>query len=283
MMLFAASSPKIGATISVSSSGKEERRHEVTRERCIITIGGNETKRPANAFILSDFVRRAGGPDARIVIIPSASEVPERRVAQYTRVFRSLGARNIVAVHAERGSVTAEELGSIRTATGVFVVGGDQRVLMAALRSTGCVDAIREAVEHGAVYAGTSAGASAATQTMIARSVTEQGPDVCEFDEGLGLVSHVIIDQHFSERGRLPRLLFASTENNLPGVGIDEDTAVVWTGEGSLEVTGSGRVTIVAPENGTGSGRAYRLRILDPGTKYELPPEESLEETEAVA
>jgi len=255
----------------------------LTRERCIITIGGNETKRPANALILSDFVRRAGGREARLVIIPSASEVPEKRVSQYTRVFRSLGARNIVSVHAERGTVTAEELATIRNATGVFVVGGDQRVLMSALRSTACDEAIRDAVERGAVYAGTSAGASAATQTMIARSAEEVGRDVCEFGEGIGLVPHVIIDQHFSERGRLPRLLFAAAEHNLPGVGIDEDTAVVWSEAGSLEVTGRGRVTIVDPESITGSARSYRLRILEAGETHQFTPAEEVEESEAVA
>lgn len=211
-----------------------------------MAIGGNESKRGTRSSILGSFVRRAGGGDARIVIIPSASEEPRARAAHYTYIFRRLGARKVTTVHAERRNVTAAEREAIRTATGIFVTGGNQMVLMEHLRATDLVEVIRETVRRGAVYAGTSAGASAASQTMIAGS----DGDLVHIAEGLGLVPDFIIDQHFGERHRLPRLALAARWQQIVGIGIDEDTAVVWNGSnGEITVEGVGKVTIVDPQH----------------------------------
>lgn len=211
----------------------------------VIAIGGNESKRGARASILASFIRRAGGEEARIVVIPSASESPRRRALTYTRIFQKLGAREVRAVHAEL-HVTSEEREAIRAATGIFVTGGDQVRLMEFLRATDCVGAIRDAVRAGAVYAGTSAGASAASHTMIAGG---EG-DVVELGEGLGLIPDVIIDQHFGERQRLPRLMIAAKSKQLVGIGVDEDTAIVWNGSsGEIVVEGVGNVTVIDREH----------------------------------
>ncbi|HVG24907.1 MAG TPA: cyanophycinase [Thermoanaerobaculia bacterium] len=215
---------------------------------CVIAIGGNENKRGARSSILGLFVRRAGGRDARIVIIPSASEEPRARAARYTRIFRGLGAQKVTTVHAERGGITEAEREALRAATGIFVTGGNQQVLMEHLRATELVEVIRTAVHDGAVYAGTSAGASAASATMIAGS----DGDLVHIDEGLGLIPDVIIDQHFGERSRLPRLMLAVRWQQMRGVGIDEDTAVVWSAAGdevAVTVAGAGKVTFVEPEH----------------------------------
>ncbi|HEX8172691.1 MAG TPA: cyanophycinase [Thermoanaerobaculia bacterium] len=208
----------------------------------VIAIGGNESKRGQRSSILASFVRRAGGPDARIIIIPSASEAPEARALRYDRLFRRLGAGAVLAVHAERGTVTPDERDAVRSATGIFVTGGDQVKLMEHLRDVRLVEPIRDAVRNGAVYAGTSAGASAVSGKMIAGR--EDGS--VAIYEGLGLVPDVIVDQHFGERQRLPRLLSASRAVQLVGIGIDENTAVVWNGSnGEVTVEGVGQVTIV--------------------------------------
>lgn len=219
----------------------------------VIAIGGNENKRGSRSSILGSFVRRAGGSGARLVIIPSASEEPRARAAMYTQIFRRLGARKVTTVHAERRNVSELEREAIRTASGIFVTGGNQMVLMEHLRATNLVDVIRETVRGGAVYAGTSAGASAASQTMIAGS----DGDLVHIAEGLGLVADAIIDQHFGERHRLPRLALAARWQKLVGIGIDEDTAVVWNGSnGEVTVEGVGRVTIVDPH--------YKIHVLSP-------------------
>jgi cyanophycinase len=215
---------------------------------CVIAIGGNENKRGAHSSILGSFVRRAGGDDARIVIIPSASEEPRARASHYTRIFRRLGAHQVTTIHAERRSVTAKEREALRTASGIFVTGGNQQVLMEHLRATELVDIIRATVHGGAVYAGTSAGASAASATMIAGS----HGDLVHIDEGLGLIPDMIIDQHFGERGRLGRLKLAVKWQKMTGIGIDEDTAIVWSASGDqlmMTVEGVGQVTIVDPHH----------------------------------
>ncbi|HEX7151264.1 MAG TPA: cyanophycinase [Thermoanaerobaculia bacterium] len=226
---------------------------------CVIAIGGNEDKTGEQESILAAFVERAGSELARIVVIPSASEEPLERARTYGRIFRELGAADVRAVHAERGVVTAEEREAIRNATGIFVTGGSQGRLMDALRETDCIEVIRETVRAGAVYAGTSAGASAASATMIAGSNDGEILEEMEFGEGLGLIPDVIIDQHFSERGRLPRLIASTAAYGMTGVGIDENTAIVWTGPGEALVKGTGAVTVLDLTN--------KLHILKDGAK----------------
>ncbi|HUR83012.1 MAG TPA: cyanophycinase [Thermoanaerobaculia bacterium] len=214
----------------------------------VIAIGGNENKRGARSSILGSFVRRAGAKGARIVIIPSASEEPRARAAHYTRIFKRLGAQSVTTIHAERRQVSAGERHALRDATGIFVTGGNQQVLMEHLRATGLVELIRDVVRGGAVYAGTSAGASAASATMIAGS----DGDLVHLEEGLGLIPHVIIDQHFGERARLGRLKNAVRWQKLHGIGIDEDTAIVWSAAGDqmqITVEGVGKVTFVDPDH----------------------------------
>lgn len=229
----------------------------------VIAIGGNEDKRASHHSILAEFVRRAGGAQARIVIIPSASQVPVRRAAQYARIFRKLGVTTISGVHAERG-VTPDDLLLIENATGIFVTGGDQGKLMHHLHRTGCAAAIVNAVRSGAVYAGTSAGASAVAKRMIVGRQLEDGSEIVEFAEGLGLVPGVIVDQHFSQRQRLPRLLQAVENHGLVGVGIDENTATVWE-RGRAHVAGAGVVTFIHPE-------ALQVRVVEPGELLPLNP-----------
>lgn len=207
---------------------------------CVIAIGGNEEKRGTRASILQAFVRRAGDARARIVIIPSASVEPVKRGRMYERLFHRFGAGQVRVIHLHLG-LSDDEREAIRRSTGIFITGGDQVRLMEFLRATDCVTLIRETVRSGAVYAGTSAGASAASMLMIAG-------DNGEYGAGLGLLPDVIIDQHFAQRARLPRLIKATRQHGLTGIGIDENTAVVWHAEG-MHVEGSGEVTVV-DENG---------------------------------
>ncbi|HYO78968.1 MAG TPA: cyanophycinase, partial [Thermoanaerobaculia bacterium] len=180
-----------------------------------------------------------------------------------------LRAGMIRSVHAEI-AVTAEDREAIRNATGIFVTGGCQQRLMDALRAADAVDLIRDAVRDGAVYAGTSAGASAVSRRMIARSKRKKGTELVEYDEGLGLIPDAIVDQHFAERGRLPRLITAASAHSLTGIGIDENTALVWNRDGIVTVEGAGGVTIVNPDHGRMElhAEAYRLQILRPGAKF---------------
>jgi cyanophycinase len=230
-----------------------------------MAIGGNEDKRAARTSILAAFVERAGGAQSRIVIIPSASVAPRERAERYTKIFKRIGSADVLAVHPESG-ISSADLAAIRNATGLFVTGGDQVRLMDALRAAQCVEPIRDAVRKGAVYAGTSAGASALSQRMIAGSTRKKGTDVVEYDEGLGLIPDAIIDQHFGQRRRLSRLIHASNAHALTGIGIDENTAIVWNRDGIVTVEGAGEVTIVDPDHRMNAhARSYRLQVLKQG------------------
>ena len=129
------------------------------------------------------------------------------------------------------------------------MTGGDQSRLMAELWETPAFRAIHQVFHlNGICIAGTSAGAAVMSRQMIAQGqapiITEKG--VVSFDIGLGLVSMAIIDQHFSQRRRLTRLLSALAQRpDLLGVGIDENTGLVITVNESIEVIGDGSVTIL--------------------------------------
>jgi cyanophycinase len=256
----------------------------MTGNGCVIAIGGNEEKRVRNASILAEFVIRAGGEDARVVIIPSASVEPERRSERYTKIFLKLGAGEVRTLHLERG-ISAADRETLQNATGIFVTGGDQDRLMTHLRATGVTETIRQVVSNGGVYAGTSAGAAVVSRVMIAGSKRRKGVDFIEFGEGLGLVPDVIVDQHFGERRRLTRLIDAIRTHRLTGVGIDEDTAVVWSAQGEAYVSGAGEVTIVDPEHRLEDARlrSYRLHILTEGARFDFDRDEDEDDEEVVA
>lgn len=231
---------------------------------CVICIGGNEDKCGDQNSILGTFVERSGGSEARIVIIPSASVEPDERAAQYSAIFSGLRASSVHAIHAEREYLGDADRTILKNATGIFVTGGDQLLLMRHLRRHDLVDLIRETVRAGAVYAGTSAGASAVSRRMIAGTMDDHGNESVALHEGLGLLPDVIVDQHFSERQRLSRLMNASRSEQLKGVGIDENTAMIWTPDGSTLVHGSGEVTVVDPDHQL-NAPTCRHEVLRPG------------------
>jgi cyanophycinase len=222
-------------------------------------IGGAEETEPGGE-ILERFVDLAGGSDARIAIIPTASDDPQRSGEGYAELFRKLGAKKADWLRVEQRSDanTEEPLSLLREATGMFITGGDQTRLVELLVGTLVMECIRTRNADGVVTAGTSAGASILSTLMMAGGTGVGGDSngsaarkgMVDVVAGFGLLQDIIIDQHFSQRGRLGRLLsvFAGTPG-LIGVGLDEDTAVLIDREGTLEVLGSNMVTIVDGRN----------------------------------
>src|SRR5215203_7026336 len=227
----------------------------------VMPIGGAEETEPGGE-ILERFVDLAGGSDARIAIIPTASDDPQRSGEGYAELFRKLGAKKADSLRVEQRSDanTEEPLSLLREATGMFITGGDQTRLVELLVGTLVMECIRTRNADGVVTAGTSAGASILSTQMMAGGTGVGGDSngsaarkgMVDVVAGFGLLQDVIIDQHFSQRGRLGRLLsvFAGTPG-LIGVGLDEDTAVIIDREGMLEVLGSNMVTIVDGRNTT--------------------------------
>jgi cyanophycinase len=222
-------------------------------------IGGAEETEPGGE-ILQRFVDLAGSKKARITIIPTASGDPQRSGDGYATLFREMGVREADWLRVERREDANAEptLDLLRRATGIFITGGDQARLVELLVGTLVMECIRMRNADGVIVAGTSAGASILSALMMAGGTGVGGDSngsaarkgMVDVVAGFGLLQDIIIDQHFSQRGRMGRLLsvFAGTPG-LIGIGLDEDTAVLIDRQGTLEVLGSNMVTIVDGRN----------------------------------
>jgi cyanophycinase len=203
--------------------------------------------------VLRRFVRLCGGRRARIVIIPTASSL-EDTGERYIEVFSKIGVKHAVSLPiAERADAERSEyIEQLDNATGIFITGGNQLRLSTILGGTLVAQKVRRLNAAGVHVAGTSAGAAIMPEHMIAGGSMGLSPqaDGVNLAPGLGLTNAVIIDQHFSQRDRLGRLLTAVSYNPfMMGVGIDEDTAIFIAPDQVFEVEGSGTVTIIDPEH----------------------------------
>jgi cyanophycinase len=213
-----------------------------------MAIGGAEDKF-RDRVILSRFVELAGGQDARIVVIPTASSI-ESAGERYKAIFLGMGVAHCdIAVIGDRPDANSDLIaGMIRQATGIFMTGGNQMRLAAIIGGTRAMNLILERNLQSAVVAGTSAGASILSSHMVAYGASGNSPKMrmAQMVAGFGLVPGAIIDQHFRQRDRLGRLMMMVASNpSLLGVGVDEDTAAVFTSDGCLEVLGRHSVTII--------------------------------------
>jgi cyanophycinase len=215
----------------------------------IIPIGGAEKVQEPS--ILKRFVKLCGGRHARIAIIPTASLMSDT-ASRYEELFDELGAGSAQSFTLEERTDGAnpETLKKIERATGVFFTGGNQLRLSTHLGGTPVAKAIRLMNARGVHVAGTSAGAAFLSEHMIAFGEEGASPRVgsVTLSAGLGLTNRIIIDQHFRQRDRLGRLLTALAYNPFAvGMGLDEDTAAFIGPDETVEVVGSGAVTVVDP------------------------------------
>lgn len=214
----------------------------------LLIIGGNEDKEK-ECRILRKFVEMAGGRDARIAVLTTATEFPREVGNEYKSLFQRIGAETATVVYIDNRDTANDKhkVEDILHATGVFITGGDQLRLTSILGGSHTDAAIREAYLNGTVIAGTSAGASVMSDTMIVEGDSSDTPkkSTLGMAHGMGLLQEVVIDQHFAQRGRINRILAAVAQNpHIIGVGIDEDTSIAVSPEGKCEVIGSQTVTI---------------------------------------
>ena len=214
----------------------------------LIIIGGAEDKE-RDCEVLKEVAGAAGGGRGRIVIITTATQNPRPAAKKCMKIFQRLGVGDVRAVEIEsrQDASGPKALDALKGATCVFFTGGDQLRITSILGGTAMGGALKELFERGLVIAGTSAGASAVSSTMIVTGDEEDSPRKCtvKMAPGLDLLDGCVIDQHFAQRGRIGRLMCAVAQNpHVLGIGIDEDTAAV-IDEGRLKVSGSGAVTVV--------------------------------------
>ncbi|WP_392426122.1 cyanophycinase [Barrientosiimonas humi] len=223
--------------------------------RSLLIIGGAEDK-VGRVTVLRRFVRLAGGRSSRLVVIPTASSVPDEVVDVYSTIFTRLGAPEVTAVDppTRQASSDPQIAEQVDGATGIFISGGNQLKLSQLIVGTPLGTALLRAYQRGAVIAGTSAGASIMSQFMI--SMGDEGVTPrqrsSQLTAGLGLLPGVIVDQHFDQRARYGRLLsLVAGSPNLLGMGIDEDTAAEIHDERTMTVVGSGAVFVVDARTAT--------------------------------
>ena len=215
----------------------------------VIIIGGAEDK-VRERVILTRFIKLAGGRDARIAVISTASSLGPLAGEMYRRVFGELGAAEVHPIHAvTRGQANDPDAArTVHDATGIFLTGGNQLRLSSTIGGTALAQQVVRRHREGAVIAGTSAGASAMSTHMVAFGASGSTPKqrMVQMAAGLGILPGVIVDQHFEARNRLGRLLAIIASNpSLLGIGVDEDTAGVVGPDGVLEVIGRRSVTIL--------------------------------------
>jgi cyanophycinase len=214
----------------------------------IVPIGGAENK-DNDRHILERFIRVSGEASANIVVIPTASRMHETG-PRYEAIFKELGASEVTVMDFDtrRDCQEAGRLRRIEEATGIFFTGGNQLRLTTLLGGTPVAKLIRVRNARGVTVGGTSAGASILSEHMIAYG--DEGSSVISgsvrLAPGLGLTNRFIIDQHFRQRDRLGRLITALAYNPFAvGIGLDEDTAAFIGPDETIEVEGSGGVTVV--------------------------------------
>jgi len=214
----------------------------------IIPIGGAENKEN-DRRILERFVRESGGEAADIVVIPTASRMHETG-PRYEQIFRDIGAARVTVMDFDtrRDCQERRRLERLQQASGIFFTGGNQLRLTTLLGGTPVAKLVRTQNARGVTVGGTSAGASILSEHMIASG--DEGSAMIagsvRLAPGLGLTNRFIIDQHFRQRDRLGRLLTALAYNPFAvGIGLDEDTAAFIGPDETVEIEGSGGVTIV--------------------------------------
>ncbi len=258
----------------------------------VMPIGGAEERDgDGSDEILMRFVELAGGKDADILVIPTASEEQEETAKRYVNTFNKHGVKSVDVLEVrKRDDANTERVVNLTgKATGIFITGGAQSRLVELLIGTTTMQAIRQRNQEGVIVAGTSAGASILASHMMLGGTGLAGnsgdaaarKNMVEMVAGFGLLRDVIVDQHFSERGRMGRLLSIFAANpGLLSIGLDEDTAVLIT-DGMLETLGTGMVTFI---NGRDAKSDFferevgevltvadsHLTVLGPGRKFDL-------------
>ncbi len=214
----------------------------------LIAIGGGEDRDPdSERVILNEVARHVQG--GKLVLATVASQAPQGYFEEYEQAFADLGVGELVELYIQGRSEAGEpaKLDLLDGAAGIFFSGGDQLRITSQIGDSEIESRIRDLFERGGLIAGTSAGASVMSETMLvggSSAITHRIGDL-HMSPGLGLIQDVIIDQHFAERGRFGRLIGAVAHNpRVLGIGIDEDTAAIIEGH-AFRVIGSGAVYAV--------------------------------------
>jgi L-asparaginase / beta-aspartyl-peptidase len=230
-------------------------------EGSLVVVGGGEM----TDDVVTPFVELAGGKNARLIIIPTASaELTDEKSAATIALWLKRGIGSATLLHANGPDQANEEAfaAPLREATAVWISGGQQSRLAAAYVGTKVELELHALLKRGGVIGGTSAGAAILSGVMI-----ESGNPVPILSRGLDLLPNAIIDQHFLRRNRANRLIEAVNQHrDCMGLGIDESTALIVQGK-KARVVGSSYVTLITLPK---AGPAMESRSFGNGDEFEL-------------
>jgi cyanophycinase len=252
----------------------------------LIIIGGGE-KKDGHRKILERVAREVGS--GKLVVSTVGTGEPEEAWKEYRQIFSELGVKRLdhLDVRNREEALAERTIKILDGARVVFFTGGDQLKITSQLGDSEAYRKIKKLYDEGGTVAGTSAGASVMSETMLIGGDGEKSHKtdrMIQMAPGFGLIRNVVVDQHFAERGRLGRLLAAVAQNPAHlGMGIDENTAVIVHNEESFEVIGEGAVYILdgrqtsysnlteEEQNGqTLSVFDVKLHVLSEGNRYDL-------------
>ncbi len=248
----------------------------------LIPIGGNEDKGlvPPKGYsldfvggsILSHVVREAGGPNANILVVPTASSIPLEVVEGYLQGFAKLGCTNIhvADIRKRAQSESKEMLQLFAEADAVMFSGGDQSKIVTKIGGTAIHKLLAERyTNENFVIAGTSAGAMAMSKEMVAGGSSTESlyKGAVKMRKGMDFISDLVIDTHFIRRGRFGRMAEAmAIHTNLLGVGLAEDTGLIIKNGNEFSVIGSGMVILFDPSQLTHNSHS----VLPEGTPISM-------------
>ena len=291
---------------------EEKLKHPTTRHpECpapkgiLVAVGGSENKgedpEPGSANsenkdfmkleVLQRFVDELKGENPLVLIIPTASTLPEELGSDYQKVFKNLGLSNVevLDIRSRQDAAKPETVERTGRAQGFWFTGGDQLRLTALLGGTPFLYLLKERFTYEKiVIGGTSAGAMAMSTPMIYEGRTGMIKGELGVTCGLEFIKDVAIDTHFVTRGRFVRISQVVATNPMQiGLGIEEDTGVVVTEGDQMEVIGNG-IVIIIDGHGTTSSNIYeatdspisirdlRVHILSAGDHYAINRQDTL-------
>jgi cyanophycinase len=289
--------PASGASRTVKNNGAHRKARQfknrpvrpgdphLTPKGRLLIIGGHEDKHDGR-LILRALSRLVGS--GKLVIATLASEQPGEQWEEYETTMRGVGVRHLyhLKIESRADAESPAAMSILEGATGVFFTGGDQLRLTTLIGDTPVFSRCYEIFANGGVIAGTSAGASVMSETMIVSGNGSASPRIGEklqLAPGFGFAKDMVIDQHFAERGRVGRLIGVVAQNpRILGLGIDENTAIELEPFRRFRVLGEGSVTVIDGSDVTDTniaddvnGRAIsvfgvRLHLLTQGDEFDF-------------
>lgn len=228
----------------------------------LLMVGGGKISDP----IRTRFLELAGGKKAKLVVVPTASARIDRGEVSSSYLFwRAQDVTSVDVLHTRSREQASDPtfLQPLESATGVWLGGGDQSRLTETYLGTGVLRELKKVLERGGVVGGTSAGASVMSEIMVTGGTTR-----ATTGQGFGFLPGFIVDQHFTNRNRLGRLMSVLPENpELAGLGIDEATAALVQGD-AVSVVGDANIWLCLPATTSLPSSVQRFKH---GEQIDLP------------